>query len=85
MKIVKYLFFCFWDSLALNVDFTKDAIVGSIQIFAFMAIYFITASLSTWYYGILITLGCILALYAFISIIEITVRLIIKLFKRTSK
>ena len=85
MKIVKYLFFCFMGCITSNVYFTKDVIIGFIQIFAFLAIYFIATSISTWYYGILITLGCILALYAFISIIEITVRLIIKLFKRTSK
>lgn len=84
MKIAKYLFFCLMDCLSQNVAFTKDAIVGIIQIIVFFAVLVFAEYLTTWYYGVLITLGVIAALYGVISIVEITVRLIIKLLRKNS-
>ena len=69
------------DCLALNVAFTKDFIVGSIQIVVFFTILLFATLLSTWYYGLLITLGAIAALYGGICIVDIFIKLIKKIFK----
>ena len=76
MKTVKYLFFCLMDCLSLNVAFTKDFIVGCIQIVVFFAVFLVSTVLLTWYYGILITLGTMFVLYGTGFIGDIFVALI---------
>ncbi len=87
MKTVKYLFFCLMDCLSLNVAFTKDLIIGWIQILLYFAVLFVSSGLLVVYcnvheimaglYGFLITLTVIVVLYGFICVVE----LFIKLFK----
>ncbi len=79
MKIVKYLFVSLLDCLSLNVVFTKDFIVGCIQIVVFFAVFLISTLLLSWYYGLLITVGSIIALYGIICIVELFIRLIKKI------
>lgn len=76
MKTVKYLFLCLMDCLSLNVVFTKDFIIGCIQIIVFFAVFLVSTVLLTWYYGLLITLGVMLTLYGIICIIEVFIKLI---------
>ena len=42
MKTVKYLFLCLMDCLSLNVVFTKDFIIGCIQIVVFFTVFLIS-------------------------------------------
>ena len=74
MKTVKYLFFCLMDCLSFNVAFTKDFIIGVMQILLFFAVFLISTVLLTWYYGLLITLGFVLAIYGIVCIIELFVK-----------
>lgn len=76
MKAVKYLFFCLMDCLSTNVVFTKDFIIGWIQIVVFFTVFLISTVLLTWYYGLLIMSGVMLALYGIVCIIELFIRLI---------
>ena len=76
MKTVKYLFLCLMDCLSLNVVFTKDFIIGCIQIVVFFTVFLISTVLLTWYYGLLIMLGTILTLYGIICIIELFISLL---------
>ena len=78
MKTVKYLFFCLMDCLSLNVAFTKDFIIGTMQFIVFFAVFFVSTLLLTWYYGILITLGTVLALYGIAGIVDIFINSIKK-------
>ena len=76
MKTVKYLFLCLMDCLSLNVVFTKDFIIGSIQIVVFFTVFLISTVLLTWYYGLLIMLAVMLTFYGIVCIIELFIRLI---------
>lgn len=76
MKTVKYLFFCLMDCLSLNVVFTKDLIIGWIQIVVFFTVFLISTVLLTWYYGLLILLAAMLTFYGIVCIIELFIRLI---------
>lgn len=76
MKTVKYLFLCLMNTLSANLFYTKDFIIGCIQIVAFFAVFLISTVLLTWYYGLLIMSGVMLALYGIVCIIELFIRLI---------
>ena len=76
MKTVKYLFLCLMNTLSANLFYTKDFIIGWIQIVAFFAVFLISTVLLTWYYGLLIMSGVMLALYGIVCIIELFIRLI---------
>lgn len=91
MKTVKYLFLCLMDCLSLNVAFTKDFIIGCIQIVVFFTVLFVSSGLLVFYcnvseimaglYGFLITIGFVLVLYGTIFLIESAIRLIVRLKK----
>lgn len=91
MKTVKYLFLCLMDCLSLNVVFTKDFIIGCIQIVVYFAVLFVSSGLLVFYcnvskimaglYGLLITIGFVLIFYLAIFLIECVVRLIMQLKK----
>ena len=91
MKTVKYLFSCLMDCLSLNVVFSKDFIIGCIQIVAFFAVLLVSSGLLVFYcnihvimaglYGLFITIGFVLALYGTICLIECAIRLIVRLKK----
>lgn len=64
------------DCLSLNVAFTKDFIIGCIQIVVFFAVFLVSTVLLTWYYGILITLGAMFVLYGIVFIVDFFVALV---------
>ena len=76
MKTVKYLFLCLMNTLSANLFYTKDFIIGWIQIVVFFTVFLISTVLLTWYYGLLIMSGVMLALYGIVCIIELFIRLI---------
>lgn len=94
MKIVKYLFRCLVDFLA-DAAFFKDFVFGAMQVVLYCAVLcFSYWTLRSWcgfseilatVYGALTTVGFIIALYGLICIVELTVRLIIKIKRKHDK
>lgn len=78
MKTIKYLFFCLMDTISFNAALTKDFVIGFIQMIVFCAIFIVCTVVLTWYYGLLITIGCMILFYVLAAVIVMFVNLIKK-------